>query len=829
MRGPWAAAASIAVGVGLAELAACAAAPEPSLELGAPPSRAPRATSTALPRARPAPESAAELRYRLLEEQDTDCDQRITARDDGSRRFRFELDDQTYELGGLAVLSNLEAELAESARSGRPVAIDRALEDPIARTARLIRDEHWGRLTHTLDEAGLPRLLEHPRLAGDAHRLLYVPEADPAALVYFQRLRRRYDTAYVRLEQALGGLPFVELTRAVGQQEKQRILLALLRTEDGRATLREVTRRFAAQSRDLDYPALSRQLAAGLERVDAWLALAPRPCVQASTARTSRMAAQIARELEQFAPKRLFVRALPPPPDSSAWLAAPDQRHGLLSLALRQEGAARPAGVPFVAGDERAPELPGWESYLIMLGLLGDGAVELARGLVDNALYSAEHYGAHLAANHSHYLGRAQPPLLPAMVRAVWQATPAEQRDPAWLARGLRAALEQYRNVWANDERRFLALCRGSGEERTCLAHHAGAGSGEPPEAEPGQFAGLWRDLGRSLEASYVAGTLSRRDLTAELDRAFRHERCVRESGHGETYRWFWATDDGAGGSTFANRCADIAPVDLNSVLHAYEVDVAWLAQAYASYRDTASEMAEVPRPARDPRLWCARARHRLELMKAYLWSPGDGLFYDAFVPPEAPSASRTSTGAAAVHTRYVSAATLYPLWATRDGCGSELHDGWLSPNEKSALVTNALLELEAPGGLLASARSSRERHPRGADTAGDYPYGRAPHQMLAWAALERHGFHEDAERLASSWLYTLLSALIDEAYAMPPYLDVVRRALPPAESLETRLPASGISPRPHTDATMIASFQVGLARSSPGARRRLERALAQR
>ena len=37
-----------------------------------------------------------------------------------------------------------------------------------------------------------------------------------------------------------------------------------------------------------------------------------------------------------------------------------------------------------------------------------------------------------------------------------------------------------------------------------------------------------------------------------------------------------------------------------------------------------------------------------------------------------------------------------------------------------------------------------------------DYPYGWAPHQMLAWQGLKNYGLDRDAARLAYRWLYTI-------------------------------------------------------------------------
>ena len=43
-----------------------------------------------------------------------------------------------------------------------------------------------------------------------------------------------------------------------------------------------------------------------------------------------------------------------------------------------------------------------------------------------------------------------------------------------------------------------------------------------------------------------------------------------------------------------------------------------------------------------------------------------------------------------------------------------------------------------------------------------DYPYGWAPHQILAWKGLERYGYEEEAKRLVYRWMYTMTKSFVD-------------------------------------------------------------------
>ena len=786
--------------LGLGALVACA----PSAG-NSPAASAPSAAHAPTPvRAASLPyETLDQVRFRLLEEQDTDCDQRVTVRDQSGRRFLFRLQGQAHDYRGTYALASLLEELTLALRSGAPLRLDRIGEDPIARLSRRIRSEYWPALTRRLDEDGLPDVLEDTKVPPSAQRMLYVPSDDARAYAYFRKVGQRYDAAFAELGRATAGLGQTELTSVE--------LTAMLRTPEGRESLAELSRRLASAARALDYPGLVRHLMLALGRIGDYLEQAGRSCVNTHSGRLARVAERTQAELAKFAPKTLTVQKLPERREWAEWSGGRGTVHGALSLALDEKGGAV-RGVPYVVPGGRFNEMYGWDSHFIASGLIADEQLALVRGLIDNAVYEIEHYGATLNANRSYYLTRSQPPLIAATIRALWDASPPAERDPAWLARALGAAIREYDEIWSKPPRRS-SVCRGEGDAQACLARYAGVGRGQPPEVEPGHFDWLWQQVGRSLEPSYRARELASRDLVGELDRAFEHDRCMRESGHDTTYRWFWDTPHAGGSARPENRCADMLTVDLNSLLYKFEVDVAYLLGQLGA-------PAPAPRSALDSRppaaVWCARAQHRFELMKAHLWSARDGLFYDALLTP---------TGT--VQTGYVSATTLYPLWALGDSCEGSAAPPFSRP-EKSLLVTNALLELEAAGGLLASARASRERFSREPDRQWDYPNGWAPHQMIAWRGLDAQGFREDADRLTAAWLFMLASNAVDHNGIIPEKYDVVERTHA-VFSEYGNVGADFDYIASEGFGWMNASFEVGLARLSPEGRRRLNQSLAAR
>ena len=116
-------------------------------------------------------------------------------------------------------------------------------------------------------------------------------------------------------------------------------------------------------------------------------------------------------------------------------------------------GAVQPHGLlylpnKYVVPGGRFNEMYGWDSYLIILGLLRDGRNDLAKGMVENFFFEIEHYGALLNANRTYYLTRSQPPFLSSMVLAIFEAAKrAGNNDSAWLARAY-PYLEKDHSTW---------------------------------------------------------------------------------------------------------------------------------------------------------------------------------------------------------------------------------------------------------------------------------------------------------------------------------------------------------------------------------------------
>ena len=123
----------------------------------------------------------------------------------------------------------------------------------------------------------------------------------------------------------------------------------------------------------------------------------------------------------------------------------------------------------------RFNEMYGWDSYFIILGLLREGKLGLAHGMVENFFYEIEHYGGILNANRTYYFTRSQPPFLSSMIRGVYEATPKDevqrQKARVWLARAYDYA--------QHDHALWTSSIHAAGEHRpgALLRHRQGPGS----------------------------------------------------------------------------------------------------------------------------------------------------------------------------------------------------------------------------------------------------------------------------------------------------------------------------------------------------------------
>lgn len=419
-----------------------------------------------------------------------------------------------------------------------------------------------------------------------------------------------------------------------------------------------------------------------------------------------------------------------------------NNKPGLLALAMQKKFNDATmkddlVGVPFVVPGGRFNELYGWDSYMESLGLLVSDRVDLAKGMVINFCFCIKHYGKILNANRSYYLNRSQPPFLTDMALRVYEKIKNEPDAKEFLRNAVLAAIKEYHNVWTAAPRFDPA---------TGLSRYRPEGVGVPPETEPTHFTHILTPYAEKngmtfneFVQAYNTGAVTE----PELDEYFLHDRAVRESGHDTSYR-------------LERVCANLATVDLNSLLFKYEMDIAWIIRAHfqdkldipTEFRTSSTQDVEVESSS----VWDRRARRRKQHMDKYLWDEEKDMYFDY------DTVKKQRTG-------YESATTFWAMWA-----------GLATPAQAVKMVEKALPRFEAYGGLVSGTEQSRGAV--GLDRPNrqwDYPYGWAPQQMLAWAGLLRYGYKEEAERLAYKWLFMITKAFVDFNGVVVEKYDVTR------------------------------------------------------
>ena len=387
----------------------------------------------------------------------------------------------------------------------------------------------------------------------------------------------------------------------------------------------------------------------------------------------------------------------------------------------------------YVVPGGRFNEMFGWDSYFIILGLLRDGRVDLARGMVENFFYEIENYGAVLNANRTYFLTRSQPPFLSSMIRAVYDAEIARDPSPANRARQQKWIAHAYPYA-RRDHDFWLSSMHRAGQ--TGLARYLDIGEGPVPDiadhssyyidvidwlvAHPDVHTNYlvpapenpspteWAVLAKtSCDPSHSVVCRLAWSHGYRLSRDFyKGDRAVRESGFDISFRF----------GPFSGSTHHYAAVGLNSLLYKYERDLA----DFATMLHQTSQVAP----------WKQQAEARRRAINKYLWNADKGMFFDYdFITRE--------------QSTYVYATIFYPLWAG------------LATTEQAKAVDEHLGLLDKPGGLACSTYAS--------GLQWDLPFGWAPLNWLAVDGLKKNGYLDDARKVSEQFTHTIRTSFEKE------------------------------------------------------------------
>ena len=414
----------------------------------------------------------------------------------------------------------------------------------------------------------------------------------------------------------------------------------------------------------------------------------------------------------------LDVQWLPEGEWTAEYIQSLNEKPGVLALEMEpaendvKSGSMKAS--PFIVPGGCFNELYNWDSAFCAVGMLGNHT-DIVKGIVRNFIFEIKHYGKILNANRSYYLGRAQPPFLTDLALRTYEATKLERDAKALLREATLAAMKEYYIWWMTEPR----LDPASG-----LSRYRPVGIGSPPECKSSTFAHILKPYAEkySMSIDGVCAAFNAQKIhEPALDDFFLHDRAVRENGHDVSNRV-----EGA--------CANLATVDLNTLLYKIETDIAHIILTHFDDHLLVPKVfcipGQTPNHIETSTAWDRRARLRKSRINKYCWNASEGSFYDYNTVTKSPHP-------------FDSATALFPLWA-----------GLATPTQAASLVDSLVPKLEEVGGL-----ASTSEHSRGPITAEnpqkqwDYPQGWAPHQMLAWDGLRRYGYYEEAERICYKWI----------------------------------------------------------------------------
>jgi len=139
---------------------------------------------------------------KLLAQEDTDGDKKITIDDKGPKSFELEdVNGKKIAIGGTYHLSNLLQELALAKKQNTEfvqIRLDAIIENPVDRISRKIRDLYWNGLKRTIDEKGLRQIVGDEK-TNHHISILYVPATDQMAIDYFSEVQKNNNHFEVRI------------------------------------------------------------------------------------------------------------------------------------------------------------------------------------------------------------------------------------------------------------------------------------------------------------------------------------------------------------------------------------------------------------------------------------------------------------------------------------------------------------------------------------------------------------------------------------------------------------------------------------------------------
>jgi len=240
------------------------------------------------------------------------------------------------------------------------------------------------------------------------------------------------------------------------------------------------------------------------------------------------------------------------------------------------------------------------------------------------------------------------------------------------------------------------------------------------------EYAVVWMGVKKPNERKVYQG------LSRYYDINYLHDLAEAESGWDMTPR-------------FDRRALNYLPVDLNALLYKYETDFARAARIFGKEEEALK--------------WDEVAEERRIIMNKLMWDKVRGLYYDY-------NYTKQKRGTIS------SLAAFFPMWA---GMATE---------KQAASLVKGLRRFEYKGGLTTTDTLPIGQFVLGSTpTQWSYPNGWAPLHFIVVKALERYGYHAEAQRIAMKWLKTNLHWFNTQHVFLEKY-NVVAPDKPPLKGL---------------------------------------------
>ncbi|XP_010055990.2 probable trehalase [Eucalyptus grandis] len=352
---------------------------------------------------------------------------------------------------------------------------------------------------------------------------------------------------------------------------------------------------------------------------------------------------------------------------------------------------------PVVIPGSRFREVYYWDSYWVIRGLLASKMYVTAKTIVNNLIYLLDTYGHVLNGARAYYTNRSQPPLLSAMIRAIYEKT----HDKEFVVKSLPALLKEH-DFWTSGLHQITV------QDRDC-SHNLS------------RYYAMW-DKPRPESSTIDKKSASNISSTSEKQKFYREVASTAESGWDFSTRWMRNPEDI---TTLAT--TSILPVDLNIYILRMELDISFFGKI-AGNDNIAKHFLEA-------------AKAREKAVSTVFWNERMGQWLDYWVGNSS-SCMEGQHWDAANQNKNVFASNFLPLWIDVFNSDKNLVEKVAKSLRSSGLLRDA--------GIATSLTNSSQQW--------DFPNGWAPLQHMIAEGLARSGSSEArslAEDIVVRWIRT--------------------------------------------------------------------------